>query len=48
MGMKGADRCPECKSTRLQYEGRDESGAQKWKCKSCGVRFTFKPGEKAA
>ncbi|HEU5298423.1 MAG TPA: hypothetical protein VFW08_02915 [bacterium] len=48
MGMKGADRCPECHSTHLQYEGHDEGGNQKWKCNNCGNRFIFKPGEKAA
>jgi len=48
MGMKGADRCPACKSTHIDYQGRDETGAQKWKCRNCGNRFTFKPEDKAA
>jgi len=48
MGMKGADRCPTCKSTHIEFQGHDESGAQKWTCKNCNNHFTFKPAEKAA
>lgn len=43
MGMKGASRCPGCKSTHLEYQGVDETGSQKWRCRNCGTRFTFKP-----
>jgi transposase-like protein len=48
MGMKGAARCPGCKSTHIEYQGVDEQGSQKWRCKECGTRFTFKPTEAKA
>ena len=45
MGMKGAARCPGCKSPHIDYQGVDEAGNQKWRCRNCGQRFTFKPTE---
>jgi transposase-like protein len=48
MGMKGAARCPGCKSTHIEYQGVDEQGNQKWRCKECGTRFNFKPSEAKA
>jgi transposase-like protein len=47
MGMKGASRCPGCKSAHINYEGVDDAGAQKWRCRECGTRFTFKPEKPA-
>ncbi len=46
--MKGASRCPGCKSVHVEYQGVDESGNQKWRCRDCGTKFTFKPGETKA
>lgn len=48
MGMKGAARCPACKSAHMEYQGADQQGNQQWRCRECGTRFTFRPGEKAA
>ncbi|MDR7549782.1 MAG: hypothetical protein QN131_07595 [Armatimonadota bacterium] len=48
MGMKGASRCPGCKSVHIDYQGTDEAGNQKWRCRDCGQRFTFKPQESKA
>ncbi|MDR7471143.1 MAG: hypothetical protein QN175_10730 [Armatimonadota bacterium] len=45
MGMKGAARCPGCNSAHIDYQGLDEAGNQKWRCRNCGMRFTFKPAE---
>jgi transposase-like protein len=45
MGKKGAARCPGCKNVHIEYQGEDEAGAQKWRCRNCGLRFTFKPAE---
>jgi transposase-like protein len=45
MGKKGATRCPGCNSTHIEYQGQDEAGNQKWRCRECGNRFTFKPAE---
>jgi transposase-like protein len=45
MGMKGAVRCPGCKSPQIEYQGVDETGSQKWRCRNCGQKFTFKPAE---
>lgn len=45
VGMKGAARCPGCNSAHIDYQGVDEAGNQKWRCRNCGMRFTFKPAE---
>ena len=48
MGTKGAVRCPGCKSAHIEYQGTDQTGQQKWRCRECGQRFTFKPAETKA
>ncbi|MDQ7821127.1 MAG: hypothetical protein QN173_11160 [Armatimonadota bacterium] len=45
MGMKAPARCPACNSTHIEYQGHDDQGNQKWRCRNCGNRFTFKPTE---
>jgi transposase-like protein len=45
MGTKGAVRCPGCRSVHIDYQGLDDAQNQKWRCRDCGQRFTFKPAE---
>lgn len=48
MGMKGPPRCPGCNSTHIEYQGHDDAGNQKWRCRNCGYRFVYKPTEAKA
>jgi transposase-like protein len=37
-------KCPNCENTTDQIkDGRNKSGSQRYKCKSCGARYTQEP-----